>query len=154
MKNTMEMIKQHYEESGRPNTTKFNNYALPPKILEEIGSIGQKGVSPEETVESLKKVFKYSVNTMHPMYLDKFYSGTDPEGQIAELVVAVLNTNNHVYVTAPVFTVMETECVKVLAEQFGFPIETTEGIANPGGSMSNMTAMIVARNEQFPHVRL
>lgn len=122
MKETMPMVKQHYEESGRPRTTKFNNYALPPEISEVFGPIGNEGVSLEETVETLKKVFKYSVNTMNPMYMDKLYPGTTPLGHVSEFVTTVLNTAAHVYVASPVFSVMEIEIVKVLAKVFGFPV--------------------------------
>jgi glutamate/tyrosine decarboxylase-like PLP-dependent enzyme len=97
---------------------------------------------------------KYSVSTMHPMFFDKLYAGSDPVGQIAEFMATVLNTGTHVYGCSPVFSIMETECVDILAKTFGFPVETAEGVANPGGTMGNMMALLVARNEYFPHVRM
>jgi len=72
---------------------------------------------------------------------------------MAEFVVTVLNTGTHVYNCSPVFSVMELECVNIIAETFGFDVNTVEGVANPGGTMSNMMALMVARNEHFPHVR-
>lgn len=35
----------------------------------------------------------------------------------------------------------------------GFDRETADGILCPGGTFANVSAMIVARNEKFPHVR-
>lgn len=35
----------------------------------------------------------------------------------------------------------------------GFDRETADGILCPGGTFANISAMIVARNEKFPHVR-
>ena len=52
---------------------------------------------------------------MNPYFLDKLYAGTDPIGQIAELITSILNTNLHVYQVSPVFSVMEIECVKIIA---------------------------------------
>lgn len=49
---------------------------------------------------------------------------------------------------------MEVELVKVLAEQFGFDPQTADGCLNPGGTMSNIMSLLVARNEHFPHIRL
>jgi hypothetical protein len=33
------MIMKHYEECGRPKTTKMNKFAFPPEILKELGPI-------------------------------------------------------------------------------------------------------------------
>ena len=97
---------------------------------------------------------KYSDNTMHPYFWDKLWAGSDPIGQVAEFIVTVLNTAVHVYHVAPVFTIMEREIMKIFAAQFGFDPETADGVINPGGTMSNIMAVLVARNEHFPHVRL
>jgi glutamate/tyrosine decarboxylase-like PLP-dependent enzyme len=90
---------------------------------------------------------------MHPFFMDKLYSGSDPTGQVAELVTTVLNTAVHVYHVAPVFSVMEVEVLKIYAKAFGFDPETTDGTLNPGGTMGNMMALMAARQEHFPHVR-
>jgi glutamate/tyrosine decarboxylase-like PLP-dependent enzyme len=72
---------------------------------------------------------------------------------VAEMVIALLNTHSHVYHVAPVFSVMEVECIKLIGEVFGFKEDDIDGTLNPGGSMSNMMAMLAARHEHFPHVR-
>ena len=86
------------------------------------------------------------MKTMHPFFNDKLYYGSDPIGQIAEMVVAVLNTNAHVYHVSPVFTVMEQECVKFFGEAFGYNTDTLEGMLNPGGSMSINQSLHLARH--------
>merc|ERR1712226_1573786 len=97
--------------------------------------------------------FKHSLKTMHPFFLDKLYFGSDPIGQIAELITAVLNTNAHVYHVSSVFSTMEQEIIQRFGEIFGFPKENIEGLMNPGGSMSNTMALLLARDEHFPHVK-
>ena len=94
------------------------------------------------------------MKTMHPFFNDKLYAGTDPVGQISEYVAAILNTNAHVYHVAPVFTVMEMECVKFFGKHFGFNVDKLDGLLNPGGSMSIIMSLLAARHERFPHVRL
>jgi glutamate/tyrosine decarboxylase-like PLP-dependent enzyme len=88
----------------------------------------------------IETVFKYSVNTLNPYFFDKLYAGSDPIGQVAELVTAVLNTALHVYQVSPVFSVMEVECYKIIGQQFGLKEENIDGCSNPGGTMSNMMA--------------
>ena len=86
--------------------------------------------------------------------MDKLYSGTDPVGQWAEFVTTVINPAVHVYHVSPVFSVMEVECVKLYGKMFGFKEEDIDGTLNPGGTMGNMMAILAARQEHFPHVRL
>jgi glutamate/tyrosine decarboxylase-like PLP-dependent enzyme len=68
-------------------------------------------------------------------------------------MASIMNCMVHVYHCAPVFSVMEVECVLKFASMFGFNTATADGCLNPGGSMSNMMALLAARHENFPHVR-
>mmetsp|Transcript_18073 Transcript_18073/g.30841 ORF Transcript_18073/g.30841 Transcript_18073/m.30841 type:complete len:469 (+) Transcript_18073:27-1433(+) len=147
------VIREYYLDCGRPKTVKMNEFALPDQILKEIGEIKESGQSIDQCVDTLKTSLKYSLKTMHPFFMDKLYAGSEPIGQVAELVTAILNTHVHVYHVAPVFSVMEVECVKIFGKEFGFKEEHIDGTLNPGGSMSNMMALLAARQEHFPHVR-
>lgn len=147
------MIKNHIEECGRPKTTPLTKWALPNDLLRELGPLTNEPSSIEECAKAIETTFKYSLKTMHPFFMDKLYAGSDPVGQIAEYVVAILNTNVHVYHVSPVFSVMEVECIRLFGDQFGFDPNTIDGSLNPGGSMSNMMALLAARHEHFPHVR-
>jgi hypothetical protein len=150
---SMPMIKQYYDDCGKPYTTKINNFALPPEIIEKLGPLTNEGHSFDECIRALETTMKYSVNTLNPFFFDKLYAGSDPIGQIAELIVTVLNTGTHVYNCSPVFSIMEMEVMTTLAKQYGFDTKTADGVSNPGGTMSNMMAVLLARNEYFPHVR-
>lgn len=147
------MVKKHIEECGMPKSTSLSNFALPKQIINELGPITDEPHTIEDCAKVIETTFKYSLKTMHPFFMDKLYAGSDPIGQIAEFVVAVLNTNVHVYHVSPVFSVMEVECVKLFGAQFGFDPNTVDGTLNPGGTMSNMMALLAARHEHFPHVR-
>jgi len=127
---------------------------MPQEIIDELGPLQESGASIDECVESIKTTMKYSLRSMHPFFMDKLYAGSDPIGQVAEWIVAILNTNVHVYHVAPVFSVMEVECIKLFGKEFGFKEEHIDGTLNPGGTMSNMMALLAARHEHFPHVRL
>lgn len=104
-------------------------------------------------MEAFRTTFEHSVKTMNPYFMDKLYSGSDPVGQITELVRGVLNTAVHVYHVSPIFSVTEVECVKEFGKVFGYDPETVDGSLNPGGTMSNMMALLAARHKYFPHVR-
>lgn len=147
------MVRKMYEEAGRPKTCKMNNFAMPPEIQAELGTIGEKGASTDEIIKAFETTMKYSLKSLHPMFLDKLWAHTEPVGQVSEFMASIMNCMVHVYHVAPVFSVMEVECVLKFAGQFGFDTTTADGCLNPGGSMSNMMALLAARHETFPHVR-
>ena len=41
------MIREQYEEAGRPLTSQMNVLAMPPEILQKLGTITNKGQSLE-----------------------------------------------------------------------------------------------------------
>lgn len=83
--------------------------------------------------------------------MDKLYPGASPIGVISELVTALLNTNVHVFKVSPVIAITEVEMMNRLSKLFGF--SDGDGITCPGGSFSNMLAMITARNILHPDIK-
>jgi glutamate decarboxylase len=75
-------------------------------------------------------------------------------GVISELLLAVLNTNVHVYAVSPVLTHIEKHTTRALATLIGFKDAPRRGgISQPGGSASNSTSIIIARNTKFPSTK-
>ncbi|KAF2129784.1 glutamate decarboxylase-like protein 1 [Dothidotthia symphoricarpi CBS 119687] len=98
-------------------------------------------------------IFKYSVNTWDQGFMDKLYASTNAVGLVSELVLATLNTNVHVYQVSPVLTLVEKHTTKYLANLFNFPPTHSGGISQPGGSASNSTAIVIARNTLYPETK-
>ena len=107
---------------------------------------GKHGVLP-----LIEDTLKYSVRTWIPRFMDKLYAGANPIGVIAELITAVLNTNVHVFHVSPVFTLQEIKVMQTLSEMLGF--RDGGGVLCPGGSYSNLTAIVTARNILFPYMK-
>ncbi|RYP21902.1 hypothetical protein DL765_001978 [Monosporascus sp. GIB2] len=101
-------------------------------------------------LETIGGVLRYSVNTWDQGFLDKLYSSTNAVGVISELLLAVLNTNLHIYSVSPSLTIIEKTTAKQLAALFGFNGPRAGGIVCQGGSASNMTSIVVARNTLYP----
>lgn len=124
-------------------------------ILTSDGSLSlpETGVGPAGILESLTSILKYSVNTSAPGFLDKLYSAPLPPGIAADLILSVLNTNLHVYQVSPVLSLIETHVTKALAAKFGFTGPRAGGINVQGGSASNFTSIVIARNNLFPETK-
>lgn len=73
---------------------------------------------------------------------------------ISELLLSVLNTNLHVYQVSPALTLIEKHTAKSLASLFGFTGPRAGGVTCQGGSSSNLTSIVIARNTLFPASKL
>ncbi|KAI5806314.1 glutamate decarboxylase [Geopyxis carbonaria] len=115
--------------------------------------LGAGGGAPA-LADALATLLRHSVNTWHGGFMDKLYASTDAVGVAAELVLAVLNTNVHVYGVSPALTVIERATAARLAGLFGFTGDRRGGMTMPGGSASNSTSMLIARNSLFPETKV
>ncbi|KAK2738942.1 hypothetical protein FQN57_006736 [Myotisia sp. PD_48] len=123
---------------------------LQKKLQLEFPTAGQ---GQDGLLSLIDKVLRYSVNTWHQGFMDKLYASTNAPGVAAELVLAALNTNVHVYQVSPVLSVVEKLTAKRLASLFGLNGPTSGGISVQGGSASNTTAIVIARNTLFPKTK-
>ncbi|KIW10962.1 hypothetical protein PV08_10261 [Exophiala spinifera] len=116
-------------------------------------SLPDDGTGQTGLLDSLASILKYSVNTSAPGFLDKLYAAPLPPGIAADLILSVLNTNLHVYQVSPVLSLIETHVAKALASLFGFTGPTAGGINVQGGSASNLTSIVIARNSLYPETK-
>ncbi|KAJ9579584.1 hypothetical protein L9F63_004769, partial [Diploptera punctata] len=121
-----------------------------PKKLEGLLNLelGAQGLQECELLELCREAVSHSVQTCHPHFKNQLYGGTDPYGLAASYLAEALNTNIHTYEVAPVFVLVECAVLQHVLNLFGFP--DGDGIFAPGGSMSNMYGMVLARYKAVP----
>lgn len=102
---------------------------------------------------AISQILNYSVNTWDQGFMDKLYSSTNAVGVVAEMLLAVLNTNVHVYSVSPALTILEKVTAKSLAGMFGFDGPHAGGVTVSGGSGSNLTSMVIARSILYPNTK-
>lgn len=113
----------------------------------------KEGTGKLGLLSAIQGVLEGSVNTWDQGFMDKLYASTNPVGVISELVLAVLNTNVHVYQVSPSLTLVEKHVTKALARLFGLSEKYAGGVSQPGGSASNATSILVARNTLYPDTK-
>ncbi|KAK5995613.1 L-aspartate decarboxylase dtxS4 [Cladobotryum mycophilum] len=79
-----------------------------------------EGLGKDGLLQAIDKILQYSVNTWDQGFMDKLYASNTPVGVISDIVLSVLNTNNHVYQVSPALTVVEKTTSRALANLFGF----------------------------------
>ncbi|KAF9935012.1 hypothetical protein BGZ67_003603 [Mortierella alpina] len=148
-----DLLVEYMEQSRQPDGL-LVDYKEPEELERLMDfSLPDNGVGPEGIFPTVTQTLQYSVNTFSPRFMDKLYAGSSPIGVLAELLLAGLNGNSHVYHVSPVFTLMEIHVTRALARLFGFQGELAGGLSCPGGSASNQLAMVTARNSLFPEIK-
>ncbi|KKK13581.1 hypothetical protein P175DRAFT_0500644 [Aspergillus ochraceoroseus IBT 24754] len=140
--------------NSTPGGTSLVDYKRPEELQNILKlELPQQGSGQEGLIEVLRKVLRYSVNTWHQGFLDKLYASTNAPGVASELILAALNTNVHVYQVSPALSVIEKYTGQQLAAMFGLNGPRAGGISVQGGSASNTTSIVIARNNLFPSTK-
>ncbi|XP_031950002.1 cysteine sulfinic acid decarboxylase isoform X2 [Corvus moneduloides] len=109
------------------------------------------GEGRERLLQRCRDVLRLSVRTGHPRFFNQLFSGLDHHALAGRFLTETLNTSPYTYEVAPVLVLMEEQVLAKLRELVGW--SSGDGIFAPGGSMSNMLAMNVARFRRFPESR-
>ncbi|XP_037230597.1 cysteine sulfinic acid decarboxylase isoform X2 [Falco rusticolus] len=138
---------------GTDVTEKVCDWKEPQELRELLDlELRSSGEPPERLLERCRDVIHYSVKTCHPRFCNQLFSGLDHHALAGRLITEALNTSQYTYEIAPVFVLMEEVVLAKLRELVGW--SSGDGIFSPGGSISNMYAMNVARFHRFPESRL
>uniref|UniRef100_A0A182VX91 Cysteine sulfinic acid decarboxylase n=1 Tax=Anopheles minimus TaxID=112268 RepID=A0A182VX91_9DIPT len=108
--------------------------------------------SSASTVERIvRQVLQYSVRTGHNHFHNQLFAGVDPYGLTGSWITEALNTSQYTFEVGPTFTLIEDAVIDKCLRLFDFG--DGDGILCPGGSMSNMYAMVAARYRTVPDVK-
>ncbi|XP_058423386.1 acidic amino acid decarboxylase GADL1 [Diceros bicornis minor] len=102
-------------------------------------------------LELCQDVIRYSVKTNHPRFFNQLYAGLDYYSLVARFMTEALNPSVYTYEVSPVFLLVEEAVLKKMIEFIGW--KEGDGIFNPGGSVSNMYAMNLARYKYCPDIK-
>lgn len=119
-----------------PSEDKFLNlkFELPEKHLNE-----------SDLQEELSSIISLSMNPANSNYIGHMDSLPSIYSIIGSLYSAALNNNMFSLEMSPYFTRLEYALIKQFSSLFGLP-ETASGLIASGGTLSNIQAIITARN--------
>ena len=160
LENLVDMIINDVIVKGFDDDSKVVEF-LQPEVLKERLDLTLSS-SPMGDNESLltmcKDIVRYSVKTGHPMFLNQLYQGMDAYGLGGAWLTEALNTNCFTHEVAPVFLQMEAVLLEKVRSLIGYPAAEADsggdGIFCPGGSISNMYALSLARYQHFPECKV
>ncbi|TRY84135.1 hypothetical protein DNTS_026034 [Danionella cerebrum] len=107
----------------------------------------------EQILVDCRDTLKYGVKTGHPRFFNQLSTGLDIIGLAGEWLTSTANTNMFTYEISPVFVLMEEVVLRKMHTIIGWKEEDGDGIFCPGGSMSNLYSVLLARFHLFPAVK-
>ncbi len=105
----------------------------------------EKPVSPSAMEKELKSILALSMNPGNPSYIGHMDSLPTAYSIIGGLYAMALNNNLFSLEMSPYFTRIEYALVKQFSKLFGFSSDAS-GVVVDGGTLSNIQAIITARN--------
>ncbi|NWW79999.1 CSAD decarboxylase, partial [Climacteris rufus] len=152
LREVLQILLEEGVRKGTDVTQKVCDWKEPRELRELLDlELRSDGEGPERLLQRCRDVLRLSVRTGHPHFFNQLFSGLDHHALAGRFLTETLNTSPYTYEVAPVLVLMEEEVLTKLRELVGW--SSGDGIFAPGGSMSNMLAMNVARFRRFPESR-
>lgn len=124
----------------------------PQKMTSELElPICGKAHDIEQTVSLLKNVLAATPSTTSTRFANQLFGGRDTASTLGEMAAAIANTPMYTFKSGGPQILIEKEVIRKMSQLAGY--SSHDGIFTPGGSLSNMAAMIIARNEAVAGLR-
>ncbi|MDX1685942.1 MAG: aminotransferase class V-fold PLP-dependent enzyme [Saprospiraceae bacterium] len=123
------------------------------QILDRIDlSLGKDSTDDEHLLSQLKKIILSTPRTSTNMFFNQLFGGRQSKAVLGELLAVLLNTSMYTFKVGGPQIVIEQEILDNMARLAGYDQQSGGTIA-PGGSMSNLMAMIMGRDQKSPNIR-
>lgn len=148
----MQKIWEHHTQQRAQKILRTN--AAPAEQLKQFNlSLGACDAPASESKldDWVNTLQTQSVATSHPLFMNQLYGHIHDVGLLGDMLSTHVNTSMATYEIAPLLTLIEKEVIAQMAREIGF--KTWDGLMTPGGSLSNMQAMLMAKDQRFPEAR-
>ncbi|MCB1049295.1 MAG: hypothetical protein KDC71_01760 [Acidobacteria bacterium] len=149
----IEILSDYYSEPDKIPTL---NYMSKNEILDKfpMDQPPEGGRHLVDVLEEFKtQILPASVKTWHPLFLNQMFAGASFPSIIGDLMASMMNPTLATWEMSPVATLIERASSQWMAQILGMR-PGSSGIFLPGGSVSNLMAMTIARHRMLgPTVR-
>ncbi len=115
-------------------------------------SLKEESINDVELKAILQKIIKSTPKTASISFFNQLFGGRMGKATLGDLLAVMLNNSMYTYKVAGPQVGIEKEIIKNIASLAGYP-KSTDGTLAPGGSMTNMMAMLMARDKHNPKIR-
>ncbi len=114
-------------------------------------TLSETGRPLDEVVALLHEILAVTPSTASHSFFNQLFAGRDGAAVLGDALASVLNSSMYTYKVAGVHVLLEQLLVARMGRMVGF--DNPDGIFTPGGSLSNLCGMLIARNEAVPTAR-
>ena len=105
----------------------------------------------DQVLDQVVHILLHSPSTSGPAFFNQLFAGRDPMGMIVEMLSAFMNHSMYTYKVAGPLVLIEDLLIKAMGCAIGF--SEVSGIFTPGGSLSNLTGILCARDRLDPNAK-
>lgn len=145
-------IAQRY--AAGDTTCPVNPFRTPSELKSQLDlTICEAGTSTEHVMEVLEQLVQATPRSTSKRFYNQLFGGRDPVATAADMLVPVINTSLYTFKAAGPMAIVEEIVLERMAHKLGFKTPGAQGVFTPGGSISNLLAMLLARNQACPELR-
>jgi glutamate/tyrosine decarboxylase-like PLP-dependent enzyme len=123
------------------------------KLFEQLDlKLNRYPVLDNHFKQLLTQIIKSTPKTASKSFFNQLFGGRIGKATLGDLLAVMLNNSMYTYKVAGPQVEIEKEVIKNVCQLAGYPINSGGTLA-PGGSMSNMMSLIMARDAKNPNIR-
>lgn len=115
-------------------------------------SLNKKSVSEKEFEKILRDVVLNTPRTATNKFFNQLFGGRNPKATLGDLLAVILNNSMYTYKVAGPQVGIEIEIINQVCNIIDYP-KQSGGTITSGGSVSNLIAMLMARDKASPEDR-
>ncbi len=115
-------------------------------------SLGTYPTSEQEFEKILRKVVLNTPRTATNKFFNQLFGGRNPKATLGDLLSVILNNSMYTYKVAGPQVGIEIEIINQVCNIIKYP-KKSGGTITSGGSVSNLIAMLMARDKISPEIR-
>jgi glutamate/tyrosine decarboxylase-like PLP-dependent enzyme len=115
-------------------------------------SLNDNGIVDEDLKTTLKTIIKSTPKTASKSFFNQLFGGRIGKAALGDLLAVLFNNSMYTYKVAGPQVGIEKQVLKNICKLAGYS-EDSDGTLAPGGSMSNMMALIMARDSKNEAIR-
>ncbi len=124
-------------------------------LFDEIDiELRDDAISDEDFIPILRKLILNTPRTATKMFFNQLFGGRNGRAVLGELLSVILNNSMYTYKVGGPQIVVEKEIISKISSFIGFDQKTSEGTLAPGGSMTNLMGLLMARDQKDPKARI
>jgi sulfinoalanine decarboxylase/sulfinoalanine decarboxylase/aspartate 1-decarboxylase len=124
------------------------------EVYDELNlHLHEEGISEGEFSKILEKIVLNTPRTSSKLFFNQLFGGRNTKATLGELLAVLLNTSMYTYKVGGPQVGIEKTIIKEVCKLINYPLDTSGGTFAAGGSLTNLMALLMARDVKDQHIK-